>query len=96
MSPDNPLAVEIILELAKVPPPGVMSLPRLAKRLGLGASVLLRELSQMGDAEIAGRRGPGWVRVEQTEDRWLVQLTASGHEAAASLSSEAIRPAITD
>ena len=86
MNSTHPLAAGILLELANAPPPGVMSLPRLAKRLGVGASVLLRELSLMGDMEIAGRRGPGWVRVEQSEDRWLVQLTRSGQEAVASRS----------
>lgn len=88
MSAERPLAVGVLLELAKVPPPGIMSLPRLAKRLGVGASVLLRVLSQLGDAEIAGEQGPGWVKVTQTEDRWLLQLTPQGQQIAASLSEE--------
>ena len=86
MNSARPLAAGILLELADAPPPGVMSLPRLAKRLGVGASVLLRELSLMGDVEIGGQRGPGWVRVERAGDRWLVQLTRSGQEAVASRS----------
>ncbi len=55
-----------------------VSLPRLGKHLGQGASVLLRELSTMGSAVMAGRAGPGWVRVEQSDGRWLVHLTDAG------------------
>jgi hypothetical protein len=44
---------------------GRLSLPRLGKRLGQGASVLMRRLTLMGDAAIGGVRGPGWVRVVQ-------------------------------
>ncbi len=55
-----------------------VSLPRLGKHLGQGASVLLRELSTMGSAVMAGRAGPGWVRVEQCDGRWLVHLTDAG------------------
>jgi hypothetical protein len=60
-----------------------MSLPRLAKRLDLGVSVVLRQLSLMGDAVIGGQAGPGWVRVVQTEDRWVAHLTDAGRAAAA-------------
>ncbi|MEP6504657.1 MAG: hypothetical protein ABJD97_15065 [Betaproteobacteria bacterium] len=55
-----------------------MSLPRLGKHLGLGASVLMRQLSAMGLARIGGVDGPGWVRVTQEEDRWTAALTATG------------------
>lgn len=58
-----------------------VSLPRLGKHLGQGASVLLRELSTMGSAVMAGRAGPGWVRVEQCDGRWLVHLTDAGRAA---------------
>jgi DNA-binding MarR family transcriptional regulator len=88
MSPDSPLAVAILAALATAPPPGFTSLPRLSKRLGIPSSVLLRELSQMGAAEIAGRPGPGWVRVEQDEERWIVHLTPLGREAAASIRTD--------
>jgi 8-oxo-dGTP pyrophosphatase MutT (NUDIX family) len=83
MQPDDPFTLAILAELAAAPPPGGMSLPRLAKRLDLGVSVVLRQLSLMGDAEIGGQRGPAWVRVVQTEDRWVVYLTDAGRTALA-------------
>ena len=55
-----------------------LSLPRLGKRLGLGASVLLRRLHLMSDAAIGGENGPGWVRVESREGRWMVFITDAG------------------
>lgn len=55
-----------------------VSLPRLVKRLGLGASALMRELTLMSDAVLGGVRGPGWVRVEQLEGRWVAHLTEAG------------------
>lgn len=55
-----------------------MSLPRLGKRLGQGASVLLRELSLMSDAPVGGQRGSGWVRVERAGERWVAFLTDEG------------------
>jgi hypothetical protein len=88
MRVDDPFVAAILIELATAPPPGGMSLPRLAKRLGLGVSVVLRQLSLMGDAVIGGQTGPGWVRVEQTEERWVIYLTAVGQSAAAELSAQ--------
>ena len=85
MRADDPFAMAILAELAAAPAPGGMSLPRLAKRLDLGASVVLRQLSLMGDAVIGGQAGPAWVRVVQTEDRWLVHLTEAGRRAAGAL-----------
>jgi hypothetical protein len=82
MRVDDPFTAAILVELAAAPPPGGMSLPRLAKRLGLGVSVVMRQLSLMGDAVIGGQPGPGWVRVEQTEERWVCYLTQAGHSAA--------------
>jgi hypothetical protein len=81
MRADDPFSVAILAELATAPAVGGMSLPRLAKRLDLGASVVMRQLSQMGDAQIGRRAGPGWVRVVQTEDRWVVYLTDAGRMA---------------
>ena len=72
------LAVAILRELAAAPGEGGMSLPRLGKRLGQGASVVMRQLTLMGDAAIGGVRGPGWVRVEQHDDRWVAHLEAPG------------------
>ena len=88
MSVDEPFAAAVLVELATAPPPGGMSLPRLAKRLGLGVSVVMRQLSLMGDAVIGGQAGPGWVRVEQTEDRWVAYLTEAGRNTAAELNAE--------
>jgi hypothetical protein len=82
MRVDDPFAMAILAELAAAPSTGGMSLPRLAKRLDLGVSVVLRQLSLMGDAVIGGQAGPAWVRVVQTEDRWVVHLTEAGRSAA--------------
>jgi len=60
-----------------------VSLPRLSKRLGVGASVVLRELTLLGDAALGGIPGPDWVRVEQDDGRWLVALTLAGQAQAA-------------
>jgi hypothetical protein len=88
MRADDPFAAAVLVELAAAPPPGGMSLPRLAKRLGLGVSVVMRQLSLMGNAVIGGQPGPGWVRVEQTEDRWVAYLTEAGRSTAAELNEE--------
>ncbi|MGJ7569873.1 hypothetical protein ACSFBX_05010 [Variovorax sp. RB2P76] len=71
-------AVAILRALAEAPGEGGMSLPRLGKRLGQGASVVMRQLTLMGDAAIGGVRGPGWVRVVQLDDRWVAHLTDAG------------------
>ena len=55
-----------------------MSLPRLGKRLNQSASVLMRELTHLSDAALAGQRGPGWVRVVQEDGGWVVHITAEG------------------
>ncbi len=78
-----PLACRILCALAEAGPETLdghsgVSLPWLGKRLGHSASVLVRELACLGDALLAGQRGPGWVRVEQKEARWTVYLTAQG------------------
>jgi hypothetical protein len=72
------LTVAILRELASAPGDAGMSLPRLGKHLGLGASVLMRALSAMGHARIGGVEGPGWARVTQEEDRWTAALTEAG------------------
>ena len=72
------LPAAILRELATAPNDAGMSLPRLGKHLGLGASVLMRALSAMGHARIGGVDGPGWVRVTQVDDRWTAALTESG------------------
>lgn len=72
------LSAAILRELAAAPGDAGMSLPRLAKHLGLGVSVLMRALSTLGHARIGGVDGPGWVRVTQQEDRWTAALTDAG------------------
>ena len=74
------LPVAILRELADAPGDAGMSLPRLGKHLGLGASVLMRALSAMGHARLGGVDGPGWVRVTQVEERWTAALTEAGRE----------------
>ena len=74
------LPAAILRELATAPNDAGMSLPRLGKHLGLGASVLMRALSGMSHARIGGVDGPGWVRVTQIDDRWTAALTAAGRE----------------
>ena len=74
------LSAAILRELVIAPGDAGMSLPRLGKRLGLGASVLMRALSAMGHARIGGVEGPGWVRVKQLEERWNAALTQAGRD----------------
>jgi hypothetical protein len=74
------LSAAILRELAAAPSEAGMSLPRLGKHLGLGASVLMRCLSGMSNARIGGVNGPGWVRVTQVEERWNAALTDAGRE----------------
>lgn len=76
----GPLAAAILRELAAAPGDAGMSMPRLGKHLGLGASVLMRAMSAMGNARIGGVDGPGWVRVTQVEERWTAALTQAGRD----------------
>lgn len=75
----TPSSEELLIVLQEYPQ-GV-SLPRLSKRLGLRASVVLRALAMMGDG-FGSHRGPGWVRVEQTDGIWNVSMTPLGRQAA--------------
>lgn len=88
----DPLSESILRALADAPRDGGVSLPRLGKQLGQGASVLMRQLTRMGDATLAGVRGPGWVRVVQLDDRWVVQLEAPGRALMAALPPQEDRP----
>lgn len=80
-----PLTTALLRALAQEGAAHGVSLPRLVKRLGLGASVLMRELTGMSDAVLGGVRGPGWVQVTQSDGRWRVQLTDAGREQAQQL-----------
>ena len=69
--------------------PEGMSLPRLGKRLGQGASVLLRRLHLLSEANITGQPGPAWVRVESLDDgRWMVFITEAGLAARQAIQAE--------
>ncbi|MDZ4355883.1 MAG: hypothetical protein U1B84_05635 [Variovorax sp.] len=81
-------SIAILRALAEAPREGGMSLPRLGKRLGQGASVVMRQLTRMGDAALGGVRGPGWVRVVQLDDRWVAHLTDAGRAVAESLPAD--------
>jgi hypothetical protein len=64
-----------------------VSVPRLGKRLGLGASVVMRTLTLMGDSILGGQAGPGWVQLQCDDGRWLASLTAAGRQHLASPSN---------
>ncbi len=74
-------ALQQTILLALLPEAAPISLPRLGKRLGLGASVLMRALTLMGDASLGGQPGPGWVQVQLQDARWTAVLTPTGREA---------------
>ncbi len=83
-APGEPLRLALLRALAEVPSPEGVSLPRLAKRFGVGASVVMRELAPLGEAHIGGVAGPGWVHVAQLGgDRWSAQITEAGRAALA-------------
>ena len=81
-------SIAILRALAEAPGEGGMSLPRLGKRLGQGASVVMRQLTLMGDATLGGVRGPGWVRVVQQNERWVAHLTDAGRAMVDSLPAD--------
>ena len=53
------------------------ALPRLAKRLGVRMSVLLRTLAWLGDDMIGTQRGAGLVRVEQRGELQVAVLASA-------------------
>ncbi len=66
-----------LLQLLQELAPGGEPVPltRLAKRLDLRVSVLLRELTALSDARLGGVPGPGLVRLACDEaGRWTVVL----------------------
>ena len=102
MTEEEPLAYRILRTLAETAwGDAGMSLPRLGKRLGQSASVLMRELTYLSDATLGTQRGPGWVRVLQEEGRWMAHITPEGLVVALELARdeadvEAIPTAQTD
>jgi FdhD protein len=73
------LTLAILRELA--PEADGLSLPRLGKRLGVGASVLMRRAALLGESALGGRPGPGWVRLEPRPGGWRMALTEAGRAA---------------
>jgi FdhD protein len=92
----EPLALAILRVLAQSEDPARadagMSLPRLGKRLGQGVSVLMRQLTLMGDAAVGGERGPGWVVVAEQGGHWTARLTDAGRAVAQALPAAEATP----
>ena len=63
--------------------PFEMSVPRLGKALGRSASVVMRQLTVMGDV-----CGTGWVNVAAQDGRFMVRLTSTGRDVAQDLSAD--------
>ncbi|MFZ4527507.1 MAG: hypothetical protein ACOYNW_03370 [Undibacterium curvum] len=61
-----------------------LSAQKLCKRLNVRMSTLLRCLAYLGEQDIAGQAGLGWVHSEQQGERLLLSLTATGLAACAS------------
>jgi hypothetical protein len=76
LSADEPLVRALLAELAGEP--GGVSLARLCKRLDVRMSVLLRTLAWIGEEDIGGVKGTGWVRTVEDGARTLAILTAAG------------------
>jgi DNA-binding MarR family transcriptional regulator len=56
-----------------------VALTRIAKRLDLTVSTLMREFTRLSDARLGGVAGPGWVRLAcEPGGRWLAHLTEQG------------------
>ena len=75
MSLPEPLAALAELDVGE----GV-ALTRLAKRLGVGVSVLMREFTVLSGAKLGGVAGPGYVRLalDEKTGRWVAHLTDAG------------------
>ncbi|WP_255576177.1 hypothetical protein [Comamonas sp. Y33R10-2] len=80
MLDDVPFAARLLMTLAQLQGASseAVSLPRLGKHLGQSASVLMRELSALGDAQLGGVRGPGWVHIHHVDGHWRAGLTDAG------------------
>jgi hypothetical protein len=56
-----------------------VALTRLAKRLDVRVSVLMRLFTHMSDATLGGVPGPGWVRLQADEaGHWQAWITPAG------------------
>ena len=91
MTAQRPVAVDdfsraILQALLGDGPAAGMSVPRLGKALGRSASVVMRQLTLMGDV-----CGMGWVTVAAEDGRFMVRLTSAGSSVARELSPDAQR-----
>ena len=66
-----------------------MSLARLCKQLGLGASVVMRQLSALGDQAIGGVPGPGFASLLIQGNQWRATLTDAGQLALTAWAAQA-------
>lgn len=66
------VAAAVVQELARHAEP--ISSARLCKALGIRMSTLLRALAYLGEAEIAGQAGLGWVKQHQDGERLMLSL----------------------
>jgi hypothetical protein len=57
-----------------------VSLTRIAKRLDVRVSVLIRSYAQLGEASVDGGQGLGWVRLDCIDGRWTAALTVEGRQ----------------
>ena len=73
------VAAAVLQELAQHAEP--ISSARLCKKLGIRMSTLLRALAYLGEAEIAGQAGLGWVDQQQDGERLMLRLSAPGRAA---------------
>ena len=78
LSLDLALAEAVLAQLADAP--DGISLPRLCKRLDVRMSVLLRTLAWLGEDDIGGVRGAGWIRTVEEGERTLAVLTPAGRQ----------------
>ena len=67
-----------ILEILAAAPGVSVSLPRLAKSLGLGVSTVMRHLRAIDGSTLGGHSGPAWVAVAQHDGRWSCSLSSVG------------------
>lgn len=90
---DGGLSPALLSALAELDDPQGVSMPRLAKHLGLPGSAVLRGLHLLSGAAVGGQPGPGWVRVAQDDSRWLAWLTDAGRQQLANMEGRKNLPA---
>lgn len=82
----SPLAQHLLKALAQEQARTGQAVPlvRIAKRLDVPASSLLRELA-MCNLLLEQAQQPAWVLAQAVEGRWMLALTAAGAAAAAQI-----------